>query len=122
MSRSPEAQIVRRHRVDGSTTYALRFRVGGVDARVPLGNTNDGWDEPRVERAREQLLAKLKLGLWYPASVPAELTDDEPTFRELASDWYYDRESNPTIRASTLKDDYWRLTPNCLEASGGANS
>jgi integrase len=118
LSRSPEAQIVRRERVDGSTTYALRFRVGGVDARVPLGNTNDGWDEPRVERAREQLLAKLKLGLWDPADAAANSDEEEPTFRELASDWYYDRESNPAIRASTLKDDYWRLTRYLLPFFG----
>jgi len=85
---------------------------------VPLGNTNDGWDEARVERAREQLLAKIRLGLWEPASADGSAAEDEPTFRELASDWYYDRESNPAIRPSTLKDDHWRLTRYLLPFFG----
>lgn len=66
MPRRPGAQIIRRQRADHSTTYSLRVPHGGVDARVPLGNTTDGWDEARVQRAREQLLAKIKLGLWTP--------------------------------------------------------
>lgn len=118
--RRPGAQIIRRQRADRSTTYSLRVRVGGVDARVPLGNTVDGWDEARVERAREQLLAKIKLGLWTPPSGAAnqDAADEEPSFRELASDWYHDRERNPAIRASTLKDDHWRLTRYLLPFFG----
>jgi integrase len=118
--RRPGAQIIRRQRADRSTTYSLRVRVGGADARLPLGNTNDGWDEARVERAREQLLAKIKLGLWTPPSAAAreDAADEEPTFRELASNWYHDRERNPAIRASTLKDDHWRLTRYLLPFFG----
>jgi hypothetical protein len=107
-AQTPRRTNHRRQRAHRSTTYSLRVRVGGVDAHVPLGNTVDGWDEARVERAREQLLAKIKLGLWTPPSAPVrgDSADEEPTFRELTSDWYYDRERNPAIRASTVKDDH----------------
>ena len=87
---------------------------------MPLGNTSDGWDEARVERAREQLLAKIKLGLWTPPSTDRheDAADEEPTFRELASDWYHDRERNLAIRAGTLEDDHWRLTRYLLPFFG----
>lgn len=54
MPRRPGVQITRNRRNDGSTTYALRVRVSGSDERVSLGNTNEGWDEARAERARGQ--------------------------------------------------------------------
>ncbi len=89
MPRRPGVQITRNRRKDGSTTYALRVRVGGSDERVPLGNTNEGWDEARAERARSQLLAKIELGLWSPRGAQArDEYDEEPAFRELATDWY----------------------------------
>jgi hypothetical protein len=106
LCRRPGVQITRNSRADGSTTFSLRVRIAGVDERVSLGNTSEGWDEARAERARQQLLAKIELGLWTPASASAGggAGDEEPTFHELATDWYYDRERNPAIRASTLKD------------------
>jgi hypothetical protein len=71
-------------------------------------NSGDGWDEERVERAREQLLAKIELRLWTPRAARGH-TDDEPTFRELASDWYADRKANPAIRPRTSELDVWQL-------------
>src|SRR5438067_13694798 len=110
MPRRPAAQIVRDRRVDGSVTYGLRVRAGGHDTRVPLGNSNDGWDELRAERARRELQAKLELGLWTPQPNHSFAdAADEPTFRELATVWFEDRQRNPQIRPATIQNDLWAL-------------
>jgi hypothetical protein len=62
MPRPPGVQITRDRRNDGSVTFGLRVCAGGADERVPLGNSQDGWDEIRVETARRQLMAKIELG------------------------------------------------------------
>jgi len=104
MARPPGVQITRNGRKDGSTTYALRVRIHGADERVALGNTNDGWDEVRAEQARKQLLAKIELGQWTPSAHGAVGRDDqEPTFRELATDWLEARKRNPAIRPRTTE-------------------
>lgn len=104
MPRRPSIQITRDARTDGSVTFGLRVRVGGADERVPLGNTNEGWDETRVETARRQLLAKIELGLWTPRRNAAEHDyEQEPTFRELATDWLEARKQNPAIQPRTTE-------------------
>jgi integrase len=112
MARRPGVQILRNPRIDGTTTFALRVRVGGADDILQLGNSADGWDESRVERARAQLLAKIELGLWKPGStrLPVDGRDNEPTFRELATDWFMDRRGNPAVRPRTVENDHWKLT------------
>src|SRR5205807_7510398 len=108
--RPASVQITRNARADDSVTYSLRVRVSGGDETVPLGNTSEGWDEARAERARRQLLAKVELGLWAPGSPNAGATSEpEPTFAELATEWLADRERNPGIRSRTTADDRWRL-------------
>jgi len=98
-------QITRDLRKDESTTFGLRVRIGGADERVPLGNSHDGWDEIRVEVARRQLLAKIGLGLWIPGPQDHASRSDqeEPTFRELATDWLRARQLNPAIRERTTE-------------------
>jgi integrase len=104
MGRPPRVQIIRTRRGDGTTTFALRLRLGGTDERILLGNEKEGWDELRVDQARKQLLAKIELGLWtpQPASVVGPF-DEEPTFRELATDWLEARRRNPAIRPRTIE-------------------
>jgi hypothetical protein len=64
-----------------------------------------------AERARQQLLAKIDLGLWQPGQAPGGIDfEREPTFAELATDWLVDRERNPAIRPRTTENDRWRLT------------
>jgi integrase len=104
MPRRPSIQITRDSRTDGSVTFGLRVRVGGADERVALGNTNEGWDESRVETARRQVLAKIELGLWTPRRTDAGRTyNEEPTFRELATDWLEARKQNPAIQPRTIE-------------------
>ncbi|MGH2869491.1 MAG: hypothetical protein ACRDNK_18250, partial [Solirubrobacteraceae bacterium] len=104
MPRPAGVQITRDRRKDGSTTFALRVRTGGADERVPLGNTGDGWDEIRADTARKQLLAKIELGLWSSTPEPGTSNKgDEPTFRELATDWLLARKRNPAIRPRTIE-------------------
>jgi integrase len=111
MPRRPGVQLRRRPREDGTITYSLRVRVGGGDEAVPLGNSGEGWDEARAERAREQLLAKIELGLWRPGQAATGTSPEgEPRFAELATDWLADRERNPVIRPRTTENDRWRLT------------
>jgi hypothetical protein len=105
MARPARVQITRDQRKDRSTTFGLRVRIGGADQRVALGNTLEGWDEVRAETARRQLLAKIELGQWAPrpADAPARHGDEEPTFRELATDWLRARELNPGIAERTTE-------------------
>ena len=109
MPRRPGVQLRRRNRTDGTITYTLRVRVGRGDHAIMLGNTADGWDEARAERARQQVLAKIELGLWRPGEASITDTEEEPTFAELATEWLDDRERNPAIRPRTTEDDRWRL-------------
>ena len=101
---------MRDRRTDGSITYALRIRIAGSDERVQLGNTADGWDEARVEAARRQQLAKIELGLWTPgARSIGEAYEEEPTFRELATDWLEARKQNPAVGLRTTDLNDWQL-------------
>jgi integrase len=119
MPRRPGVQITRDRRSDGSVTFGLRVRVSGADERVPLGNSSDGWDEARVERAREQLLAKIQLGLWSPRLAGAGgRYDEEPTVRELATDWLEERRRHPAIRPRTVETDQVRLSRYLLPFFG----
>lgn len=102
MPRPPGVQIIRSPRKDGSITFGLRVRAGGEDEVVPLGNSAEGSDEVRVEAARKQLLAKIELRQWTPGgNVDADDPDEEPSFRELATDWLQDRKRNPAVRPRT---------------------
>jgi Phage integrase, N-terminal SAM-like domain len=119
MARPASVQITRDPRKDGSTTFALRVRVGGADERMPLGNSGEGWDEVRVESARRQLLAKIELGLWQPGRGTArDGPETEPTFRELATDWLRDRTRNPAIRPRTIELNESQLTRYLLPFFG----
>lgn len=119
MPRPSSAQIIRNRRKDGSVTFGLRVRTGGDDEVVSLGNSGDGWDEVRVEAARKQLLAKIELGLWTPgANGCAADSDEEPTFRELATDWLQDRKRNPAIRPRTTELNESQLTRYLLPFFG----
>lgn len=110
MARPPGVSITRDRRTDGTVTFGLRIRVGGADERIPLGNANEGWDEVRVEAARKQMLAKIELGLWSPRiDGVADRYDEEPTFRELATDWLEARNQNPAIRPRTTELNEWQL-------------
>lgn len=111
MPRPPGVQITRDRRKDGSTTYGLRVRIRGADERVPLGNSNDGWEEIRAEQARRQLLAKIELGQWAPRTDATSRgrEDEEPTFRELATDWLESRKRNPAIRPRTTELNEYQL-------------
>jgi integrase len=104
-------QIIRNSRKDGSVTFGLRVRAGKGDEVLSLGNSGEGWDEVRVDAARRQLLAKIELGLWKSGagSAPGG-PDEEPTFRELATDWLQDRKRNPAIRPRTTELNESQLT------------
>jgi integrase len=80
-----------------------RVQIAGADERVSLGNQQDGWDEARAEQARRQQLAKIELGLWTPRRADQPSGEDEPSFRELATDWLDARRRDPAIRPRTIE-------------------
>lgn len=87
MPRPPGVELRRRARTDGTITYWLRVRVGGADESILLGNTADGWDEARADRARRRLLSKIELGLWRPGETGTDPSAErEPIFPELATE------------------------------------
>jgi integrase len=110
MAPAAHVTITRDRRTDGSITYGLRIRVAGADERVPLGNSGEGWDEARADVARRQQVAKMELGLWTPRvrGIGKEY-DEEPTFRELATDWLDARRQNPAIGPRTVDLNEWQL-------------
>ncbi len=111
MPRPGTVQITRSRRKDGTVTFSLRVRSSGADERIPLGNSQDGWDEIRVEQARKQLLAKIELGQWVPSGGRnGQQPSEEPTFRELATDWLHARKLNPAIKANTIAYNETQLT------------
>ena len=119
MARPAGIQITRRRRKDGSITYVLRIRAGGVDEHLMLGNSQHGWDETRAELARKQLLAKFELGLWTPGiPSPGNPSETEPTMRELATDWLESRKRNPAIQDRTIELNETQLRRYLLPAFG----
>ena len=59
----------------------------------------------------KQLLAKIELGLWSPRpETSSQGGTEEPSFRELATDWLDARKRNPAIRPRTTELNEWQLT------------
>jgi integrase len=62
------------------------------------------WNRKRSEAALQDRLAEIRLGLWRPAGQgPAALTA-EPSFQQVASEWYARRQGEVSQRTR----DYWR--------------
>jgi hypothetical protein len=73
MARPATGEIRERRRKDGSIFYSARVRVGGRRHTVKFGPDRDGWTRARVEAELEEILTRIKLGLWEP---PAEKNQD----------------------------------------------
>jgi hypothetical protein len=72
---------------------------------VTLGTDADGWTMRKAERALEQILAEIQVGVWRPPSMSAG--GEDPTFHEFASRWWFARKSE--LRLTTQADYEWRL-------------
>jgi hypothetical protein len=85
MARPATGEIRERRRKDGSIIYSARVRAGGQRHTVKFGTDRDGWTRARVEAELDEILTRIKLGIWKP---PVERDQDpasEPTFHDVAS-------------------------------------
>ncbi|MGO9973204.1 MAG: hypothetical protein ACLP01_10405 [Solirubrobacteraceae bacterium] len=53
---------------------------------VTLGTDADGWTMRKAERALEQILAEIQVGVWWPPSMSAG--GEDPSFHEFESRWW----------------------------------
>jgi integrase len=93
--------------------WAIRFRAYGKRRYVALGSTEEGWTRRKAEAELRHVLADVERGIWQPDS-PAQdqAPTEEPTFHELASDWF-DGVSHE-LRERTRIDYRWRLSSHLL--------
>ena len=64
----------------------------------------------KAERALEQILAEIQVGVWRPPSM--SVGGEDPTFHEFASRWWFARKSE--LRPTTQADYEWRLRKHLL--------
>ena len=62
------------------------------------------WSRKRAEAALQDRLAEIRLGLWQPAEQGPAPRAAEPSFQQLASEWYARRQGEVSQRTR----DYWR--------------
>jgi hypothetical protein len=110
MEKRSRGQIRTHARTDGLTTYSLRVRAYGRREVVTLGTNADGWTMRKAERALEQILAEIQVGVWRPPSMSAG--GEDPTFHEFASRWWFARRFE--LRPTTQADYEWRLRRHLL--------
>jgi integrase len=115
MPRQPTGNILRQPRADGSITYTLRVTYNGEPHTVSLGNSNDGWNEVRVEETRRQIAAEILLGHWRP-TLPG-MRSGELTIRELAGRQLVRRESSGLAK-STIEADRGRFERHVIPFFG----
>jgi len=113
MARPPRGAVVEYERHDGLITYSLRVTAGGERHRVRLGTQEDGWTRARANRELEDVLARIRAGVWTP---PVKAEDQQrpeaQTFHEFATAYLASRKGD--LRESTLGDYRWRLSCHLL--------
>lgn len=104
-------QVLTYRRKDGLTSWYLRVRAYGARHRINLGTELDGWTEPRARIELQNVLAKIRAGIWEPPA-PQSTTPDDPTFHEFASSWLARR--RPTYKERTYDHYRYLLTHHLL--------
>jgi integrase len=113
MGRPATGEIRERRRNDGSIFYSARVRFRGRRHTVQFGTDREGWTRARVEAELDEVLARIKLGIWEPPPANEHDQSREPTFHEVASSWLAMREAEDLARR-TVEDYRWRLTRHLL--------
>ena len=75
MEKRASGEIRVHERKDGQVTYSLRFRVNGKREVLTLGTDTDGWTHRKAERKLDDVLARVRAGVWQPPAPP----DEAPT-------------------------------------------
>ena len=97
---------------DGRLTYSIRFRVNGKRQSVTLGTDADGWTQRKAERKLEDVLARVRAGVWEPEAPQRTTNVGDMTFHEFASRWWAARRGE--LRPNTQLDYEWRLKKHLL--------
>ncbi len=66
MEKRASGEIRVHERKDGQVTYSLRFRVDGKREVLTLGTDTDGWTHRKAERRLDDVLARVRAGVWQP--------------------------------------------------------
>src|SRR5947209_1181052 len=85
MDKRARGEIRVHERRDGQVTYSLRFRVNGKRESLTLGTDTDGWTFRKAERNLEDVLARIRAGVWEAPAPPGRDADRAQTFHVFAS-------------------------------------
>lgn len=113
MARPPKGEVVEYERRDGLATFSLRVTADGERHRLRLGTQEDGWTRSRAERELEDVLARIRAGVWMPPVKEEERRPaEEQTFHEFATAYLTGRRGE--LADSTYADYSWRLSCHLL--------
>jgi hypothetical protein len=112
MEKRARGEIRVHERKDGQVTYSLRFRINGKREILTLGTDTDGWTFRKAERKLDDVLARIRAGVWEPPRPPDAHDDASQTFHLFASRWWAARKSE--LRPRTRENYEWRLTKHLL--------
>src|SRR6476619_4443214 len=99
MARPASGTILTRKLADGTLQFRLRFGAYGGRQDVYLHERRDcdcgcggGWNERTPRAELDNVLARVKAGVWRRAEPPAGAASDQaprevPTFEDYATDW-----------------------------------
>ena len=112
MEKRARGEIRVHERKDGQVTYSLRFRVNGKREILTLGTDTDGWTFRKADRKLEDVLARIRAGVWEPPKPPDRDADRTQTFHVFASRWWAARKGE--LRPRTRENYEWRLRKHLL--------
>ena len=110
---------------DGTRAFQLRFRAAGRRQRVTLHERRQcecgcggGWTERTAAVELDNILARVKAGVWRKQPPPETVQDEIPTFHEYASMWFEAKVEGSigdrAIDRNTQADYRWRLSKHVL--------
>jgi integrase len=112
MEKRASGEIRVHERKDGQATFSLRFRVNGKREVLTLGTDTDDWTDRKAERKLDDVLARVRAGVWQPPAPPDGDADRAQTFHVFASRWWVAR--NGELRPRTQENYEWRLRKHLL--------
>jgi hypothetical protein len=127
MARPATGTITTEPAGDGTLCFRLRFRANRKRETARLHERRDcdcgcggGWNERTAAVELENILARVKAGVWTPPArrAPASADAGVPTFREYSSRWLQARIDGvlgaKPIRANTEKQYRWQIESHLL--------
>jgi integrase len=112
MEKRASGEIRVHERRDGQVTYSLRFRVDGQRQILTLGTDADGWTQRKAERKLDDVLARVRAGVWERPPAADKVADRGQTFHVFASRWWAARRGE--LRPRTRENYEWRLRKHLL--------